>query len=106
MAAIIDLDAREILDSRGNPTVEVRFCSRMVPWDALLFPPVPPPVSTRHTSCATVATATWARASTRQLARSGRDRRGYFGSEADDQRLIDKAMIELDGTDNKSRLGR
>ena len=62
---IVDVSAREILDSRGNPTVEVEVTA---PLAALPFRPALPPVSTRLASCATAIRAvTSARACSRQL---------------------------------------
>ena len=61
---IVDVMAREILDSRGNPTVEVESAER-------LSPPALPPVSTRPASCATATRpVTAARACRRQLTMS------------------------------------
>ena len=107
MAIIEQVGAREILDSRGNPTVEVEValedgtlapCSRAVGR-----------LSTGEhepSSCVTAATATAGRASRRPSARSlteiaeeGRRVR------ADDQRLIDP-LLDLDGTADKSPAGR
>ena len=87
MTAIVDLRAREILDSRGNPTVEVdatledgSFGRAAVPsgastgaHEAVEAPEgtAPRPARTRRSSCATAtATATAARASGRRWRRS------------------------------------
>lgn len=98
--------AREILDSRGNPTVEAEV---FLDDGAHGIAGVPSGASTG--------------AHEAHELRDGGDRYGgkgvqkavknvneeiadaLAGIEADDQRLLDKAMIELDGTDNKSRLG-
>ena len=54
---IEDLIAREVLDSRGNPTVEVDvFCEGGVMGTALSHP-APPPAPTRRSSCATATVA-------------------------------------------------
>ena len=54
MSAIVDVIAREILDSRGNPTVEVDvIAGRAAPSAAPPCPPAPPPARTRRSSCAT-----------------------------------------------------
>jgi hypothetical protein len=54
---------REILDSRGNPTVEVDVCSSPAPWAARPCPRAPPPARARRSSCATATrSATAARA--------------------------------------------
>ena len=106
MAAIIELNAREILDSRGNPTVEVEV---LLEDGAVGRAAVPSGASTGVHEAHEL--------------RDGEDRYlgkgvekavravleeiedAIIGLEAEDQRLVDKTMIELDGTDNKSRLG-
>ena len=106
MADIMHVFAREILDSRGNPTVEAEV---FLDDGAHGIAGVPSGASTG--------------AHEAHELRDGGDRYGakgvqkavknvneeiadaLAGIEADDQRLLDKAMIELDGTDNKSRLG-
>jgi hypothetical protein len=75
MPSISEIRARQILDSRGNPTVEadVRLES-----GAFGRPPCPaarPPASWRRWSCATAATATWARACSGRWQRRGPHRR-------------------------------
>ena len=50
---IVDVSAREILDSRGNPTVEVEVTLD----DGTVGRPVLPPASTRPASCATAIRA-------------------------------------------------
>lgn len=106
MADIMHVFAREILDSRGNPTVEAEV---FLDDGAHGIAGVPSGASTG--------------AHEAHELRDGGDRYGgkgvqkavknvneeiadaLAGIEADDQRLLDQAMIELDGTDNKSRLG-
>ena len=66
MALIDAIHAREILDSRGNPTVEVEVLLSDGRSAAPQFPPAPPPASTRPSNSATATrAATWARASRR-----------------------------------------
>ena len=63
-------------------------------------------MSSRPPSCATAATPTAARASRRRSGTStARSREAVAGHDALDQSGLDKALIELDGTPNKSRLG-
>ena len=106
MALIESIIAREILDSRGNPTVEVEI---LLDDDTVARAAVPSGASTGAFE-----------ASER---RDGGDRylgKGVLeavaavedeiapemiGLDAADQRLIDQAMIDLDGTPNKARLG-
>ncbi|MDN5723799.1 MAG: phosphopyruvate hydratase, partial [Corynebacterium sp.] len=106
MAEIMQIIAREILDSRGNPTVEVE-------------------VGLDDGSVGRAAVPSGASTGVHEAheLRDGGDRylgkgvleavsnvigeidEALAGIEADDQRLVDQAMIELDGTPNKSRLG-
>nr|WP_304503581.1 phosphopyruvate hydratase [Corynebacterium lemuris] len=106
VADIIHVFAREIMDSRGNPTVEAGV---VLDDGTLATAGVPSGASTGVHEAHEL--------------RDGGDRylgKGVLkavenvneeiadelaGLEADDQRLIDMAMLELDGTDNKSRLG-
>ena len=92
MATIEAVGAREILDSRGNPTVEVE-----VALDDGTHRPggraqrAPPPAPSRRSSCATATSATAARASPRRSTRcSTRSARELIGFEASEQRLVDQ----------------
>ena len=64
MSAIVDILGREILDSRGNPTVEARRRARVAAsWAARPCPRAPPPARAKRSSCATATRrATSARA--------------------------------------------
>lgn len=63
MAFIDAIHAREILDSRGNPTVEVEVLLTDGSLDAQPFPQVPQPESSKQSNVATATrTATWAKA--------------------------------------------
>ncbi|MBA1835248.1 phosphopyruvate hydratase [Corynebacterium wankanglinii] len=106
MADIMHIFAREILDSRGNPTVEV---------EALL-------ADGSHGRAAVPSGASTGEHEAHEL-RDGDERyagKGVLkavnnvnetiadelaGSEADDQRIVDSLMLELDGSDNKKNLG-
>ena len=106
MTAIVDLQGREILDSRGNPTVEVDV---VLEDGAFGRAAVPSGASTGAHEMLEL--------------RDGGDRFGgkgvldavdavngeifdaLSGSEAEDQRNIDAILLELDGTENKARLG-
>ncbi|MDD4556395.1 MAG: phosphopyruvate hydratase [Alphaproteobacteria bacterium] len=107
MSAIIDIHAREIIDSRGNPTVEADV---VLQSGAFGRAAVPSGASTGVHEAVEL--------------RDG-DKKRYLGKgvlkavdnvndeiydtlaglDADDQILIDQAMIDLDGTENKGRLG-
>ena len=69
-------------------------------------PPAPRPASSRPPSCATAATPTAARASRKAVGNvNGEIAEAVAGHDATDQQGLDAKLIELDGTDNKSRLG-
>ena len=82
MATIDALIAREILDSRGNPTVEVEVALDDGTMAQRLFPQGPPPGSTKQSSCVTaMLRAISARASRRPSSPSmTRSRRSFWGT--------------------------
>jgi len=107
MTAIIDIHAREILDSRGNPTVEVDV---LLDDGSFGRAGVPSGASTgaheaverrdgdkrRYLGKGVLSAV---RAVNSEIAEA------LLGRDAEDQRAIDTAMIVLDGTENKGRLG-
>ncbi len=106
MASIEAVGAREILDSRGNPTVEVEvllddgsFGRAAVPSGASTgaFEAVELRDGTKRYGGKGVAKAVAGVVEKISPA--------LLGLEADDQRLVDQAMIDLDGTPNKADLG-
>ena len=107
MSAISSIHARQILDSRGNPTVEVEVALDV--GSASAAPrchPAPRPASTRRSSCATAASARAARGSRSAVANvNGEIAAALTGADAAEQGALDRTMIELDGTPNKGRLG-
>ena len=107
MTAIIDVHARQILDSRGNPTVEV---------DILLEDgsegraAVPSGASTGAHEAVELRDGDKARYQGKGVLKAvdavnGEIYDALSGLDAEDQRGLDAAMIQLDGTKNKSRLG-
>ncbi|HEY7136984.1 MAG TPA: phosphopyruvate hydratase [Acidimicrobiia bacterium] len=106
MSTIVDVDGREILDSRGNPTVEVEV-----------------ELVTGARGRAAVPSGASTGAHEAHELRDGGDRYGgkgvqhavahvtgeiadaVTGLDALDQRLVDATLLALDGTDNKARLG-
>ncbi len=107
MAEIVDIKAREVLDSRGNPTVEA---------DVILASGV------MGSACAPSGASTGSREAlelrdgdkSRYLGKgvlkavaavNGPIRAALLGKDANEQRAIDQLMIELDGTDNKAKFG-
>ncbi len=107
MTAILDIIAREILDSRGNPTVEVD-----VTLDSGVFgrAAVPSGASTGAHEAVELRDGDKARYLGKGVRKAvdavnGEIFDALSGLDATDQLGIDKIMIELDGTPNKSRLG-
>ena len=107
MSAITTIIAREILDSRGNPTVEVdvELSSGATGRSA-----VPSGASTGAHEAAELRDADPARYGGKGVLRAARFVESEIlealqGAESSDQIAVDEAMIELDGTPNKSRLG-
>jgi hypothetical protein len=85
---------REILDSRGNPTVEAEVDLEGGPWDGPPFPPGPPPGSTRRWSCVTGTRRYLGRGVRKAVANLGAGGRGDPGLDAEDQEGVDDALIE------------
>ena len=107
MTEIVDITAREILDSRGNPTVEVDV---ILEDGAMGRAAVPSGASTGAHEAVEKRDGDKARylgKGVRQAvdAVNGEIYDALSGSDAEDQRRIDRMLIELDGTPNKSRLG-
>jgi enolase len=107
MSAIIDIIAREILDSRGNPTVEVDVT---LETGAFGRAAVPSGASTGGHEAVEMRDADKARYGGKGVqnacaAVDGEIFETLSGLDAENQLLIDSLMIELDGTKNKSRLG-
>ena len=106
MAQIERIHARQILDSRGNPTVEVEVA---LATGASGRAAVPSGASTGEFEAAELRDGgdKWAgKGVTRAVAHANRDlAKALEGADAADQAALDNAMIDLDGTPNKSRLG-
>ncbi|WP_421838843.1 phosphopyruvate hydratase [Novosphingobium sp.] len=107
MTAIIDIHAREILDSRGNPTVEVDV---LLEDGSFGRAAVPSGASTGAHEAVELRDGDPARYKGKGVlqavgAVNGEIAGALVDMDAEDQRDIDLAMIALDGTENKSRLG-
>ncbi len=107
MTEIVDITAREILDSRGNPTVEVDVT---LEDGAFGRAAVPSGASTGAHEAVEKRDGDKGRYGGKGVlaavdAVNGEIFDALSGSDAEDQRRIDRMMIELDGTKNKSRLG-
>jgi enolase len=107
MTAIVDVIAREILDSRGNPTVEADVVLESgVSGRAA----VPSGASTGSKEAIELRDGDTARYSGKGVTKAIEHVNteiceAVLGLDATEQGLIDRTLIDLDGTDNKSRLG-
>ncbi len=107
MAKISDIKAREIIDSRGNPTVEADvILDNGISGRAA----VPSGASTGELEALELRDGDDSRYGGKGVLKAvdnvnGRIREALLGVEVDDQAAIDRIMIELDGTDNKHVLG-
>ncbi len=106
MSEIVDIFAREVLDSRGNPTVEA---DAILDSGAMGRAIVPSGASTGEREALELRDG-----GTRYLGKGVQKAVKnvieiispvLIGMDASDQAVIDKTMIELDGTENKSKLG-
>jgi enolase len=107
MSEIIDIRAREILDSRGNPTVEADVITSD---GALGRAAVPSGASTGSREALELRDGDKARYGGKGVLKAvanirGELRSALMGMEVGDQVAIDQKMIALDGTENKERLG-
>jgi len=107
MTAIIDIHGREILDSRGNPTVEVDV---LLEDGSFGRAAVPSGASTGAHEAVELRDGDKNRYLGKGVLKAvdavnGEIAEALVGTDAEDQRDLDLAMIELDGTENKSRLG-
>ncbi|MGZ3365505.1 MAG: phosphopyruvate hydratase, partial [Caulobacteraceae bacterium] len=107
MTEIIDIVGREILDSRGNPTVEVDVVLEDGSFGRAA---VPSGASTGAHEAVEKRDGDKSRYSGKGVSQAvdavnGEIFDALSGVDAEDQRRIDRLLIELDGTENKSRLG-
>jgi enolase len=106
VAAIDTVIAREILDSRGNPTVEVEV---LLDDDSLGRAAVPSGASTGAFEAVELRDGDkrYGGKGTEKAVAAVQDQiePEIIGLDASDQRLVDQAMIDLDGTPNKANLG-
>ncbi|MCL2655922.1 MAG: phosphopyruvate hydratase [Betaproteobacteria bacterium] len=107
MSAIVDVVAREILDSRGNPTVEADV---LLESGVMGRAAVPSGASTGSREAIELRDGDAARYLGKGVQKAVENINteiceALIGLDAEEQAFIDKTMIELDGTENKSRLG-
>src|SRR5215475_12455939 len=107
MSTIESIQAREILDSRGNPTVEVEV---VLAGGSVGRAAVPSGASTGEHEALELRDGDAARylgKGVEQAISHIHDSitEAIVGFDADDQASVDQAMISLDGTENKAKLG-
>tara|TARA_R110000787_G_scaffold239367_5_gene345573 strand:- start:10445 stop:11722 length:1278 start_codon:yes stop_codon:yes gene_type:complete len=107
MTAIIDINAREILDSRGNPTVEVDV---LLETGVMGRAAVPSGASTGAHEAAELRDGDKKRYGGKGVLKAVESVNAEIyetlvGLDVEEQVLIDRVMIDMDGTPNKARLG-
>jgi len=107
MSAIVDVIAREILDSRGNPTVEADV---LLESGVIGRAAVPSGASTGTREAVELRDGDKGRYRGKGVLKAVENVNtelceAIIGLDAEEQSFIDKTLIELDGTENKARLG-
>ncbi|WP_394790759.1 phosphopyruvate hydratase [Rhodoferax sp.] len=107
MSAIVDIVAREILDSRGNPTVE---CDVLLESGTMGRAAVPSGASTGSREAIELRDGDKKRYLGKGVLKAVEHinteiSEAILGLDASEQAFLDKTLIDLDGTENKSRLG-
>jgi enolase len=107
MSAIVDIVGREILDSRGNPTVE---CDVLLESGTMGRAAVPSGASTGSREAIELRDGDTSRYLGKGVLRAvehinAEISEAVLGLDASEQAFLDRTLINLDGSDNKSRLG-
>ena len=107
MSAIVDIIGREILDSRGNPTVE---CDVLLESGVMGRAAVPSGASTGSREAVELRDGEANRYLGKGVLKAVENinteiAEAVMGLDASEQAFLDRTLIDLDGTDNKSRLG-
>ena len=107
MSAIVDIVAREILDSRGNPTVE---CDVLLESGVMGRAAVPSGASTGSREAIELRDGDSSRYFGKGVLKACENinteiSEAIMGLDANEQAFLDHTLIDLDGTDNKARLG-
>jgi len=107
MSAIVDIIGREVLDSRGNPTVE---CDVLLESGAMGRAAVPSGASTGSREAIELRDGDKGRYAGKGVLNAVEHinteiSEAVMGLEANEQAFLDHTLIDLDGTENKSRLG-
>ena len=107
MSAIVDVIGREVIDSRGNPTVE---CDVLLESGAMGRAAVPSGASTGSREAVELRDGDKSRYLGKGVLRAVENinteiSEAILGLDAQEQVFLDQNLIDLDGTENKSRLG-
>jgi enolase len=107
MSAIVDIVGREILDSRGNPTIE---CDVLLESGTMGRAAVPSGASTGSREAIELRDGDAKRYQGKGVLKAVEHvnteiSEAVLGLDASEQAFLDRTLIDLDGTDNKSRLG-
>ena len=107
MSAIVDIIAREIIDSRGNPTVE---CDVLLESGVMGRASVPSGASTGSREAIELRDGDMSRYFGKGVLKAceyinTEISEAIMGLDANEQAFLDRTLIDLDGTDNKARLG-
>ena len=107
MSAIVDIVGREVLDSRGNPTVE---CDVLLESGVMGRAAVPSGASTGSREAIELRDGDKSRYLGKGVLKAVEHinteiSEAILGLDASEQAFLDKTLIDLDGTENKSRLG-
>jgi len=107
MSAIVDIVGREILDSRGNPTVE---CDVLLESGVMGRAAVPSGASTGSREAIELRDGDKSRYGGKGVLKAVEHinteiSEAVLGLDASEQAFLDQTLIDLDGTDNKGRLG-
>src|SRR5918996_5592408 len=107
MSAIVDIVGREILDSRGNPTVE---CDVLLESGTMGRAAVPSGASTGSREAIELRDGDPSRYLGKGVLKAVEHinteiSEAVLGLDASEQNFLDKTLLDLDGTENKSRLG-
>ena len=107
MSTIVDIIGREVIDSRGNPTVE---CDVLLESGTMGRAAVPSGASTGSREAIELRDGDASRYGGKGVLRAVENinteiSEAIMGLDASEQAYVDKILIELDGTDNKARLG-
>jgi enolase len=107
MSAIVDIIGREVIDSRGNPTVE---CDVLLESGVMGRAAVPSGASTGTREAVELRDGDKSRYFGKGVLKACENinteiSEAVMGLDANEQAFLDRTLIDLDGTDNKSRLG-